>query len=124
MGDKEIGRVKVGVRIRPLSSSENGNEYVKSKNSNQIIYSRKGEEIGTEFDYSFSPKVETKQVYDKLVQPMLDNVFNGYNATIFAYGQTGSGKTYTMMGNNNDNNFNGIIPYAVRDIFEMKSNFE
>jgi len=30
--------------------------------------------------------------------PMIENIINGYNATIFAYGMTGSGKTYTMMG--------------------------
>ena len=32
---------------------------------------------------------------------MLDNIINGYNATIFAYGMTGAGKTYTMFGNMN-----------------------
>jgi len=31
----------------------------------------------------------------------MDNIINGYNATVFAYGMTGSGKTYTMFGNMN-----------------------
>ena len=67
---KESGRVKVGIRIRPLSSCEDGNEYVKSKNGNQIIYSKKNGEICTEFDYSFGPTIETKEVYNKLVLPI------------------------------------------------------
>lgn len=31
-------------------------------------------------------------------QPTLEDVFKGYNGTIFVYGQTSSGKTHTMMG--------------------------
>jgi hypothetical protein len=37
---------------------------------------------------------------------MMDNLMNGYNATIFAYGMTGAGKTYTMFGNINSH---GVI---------------
>ncbi|CRK87590.1 CLUMA_CG001387, isoform A [Clunio marinus] len=40
--------------------------------------------------------------------------FKGFNGTIFAYGQTSSGKTHTMIGKNK---MPGIIPLAVRDIF-------
>jgi kinesin family protein 5 len=34
----------------------------------------------------------------------VDDVYKGFNATIFAYGQTGSGKTYTMFGPNWEDN--------------------
>ena len=37
------------------------------------------------------------------------------NGTVFTYGQTGSGKTFTMRG---DNEREGIIPLAARDIFD------
>ena len=30
--------------------------------------------------------------------PIIENVLDGYNSTIFAYGQTGAGKTHTMIG--------------------------
>lgn len=30
--------------------------------------------------------------------PIIENVLEGYNGTIFAYGQTGTGKTHTMEG--------------------------
>ena len=38
-----------------------------------------------------------REVFDYL-SPDIQQVFDGYNMTIFAYGQTGSGKTFTMFG--------------------------
>jgi hypothetical protein len=37
-------------------------------------------------------------IYEKTAFPLVENVVEGYNGTIFAYGQTGCGKTFTMMG--------------------------
>ncbi len=33
-----------------------------------------------------------------VVAPLIGQVMQGYNCTVFAYGQTGTGKTYTMEG--------------------------
>ncbi len=78
-------------------------------------------------------------MYQTCVEPMLSNVFDGYNVTIFAYGQTvcgyplvllncsffccdkGSGKTFTMTGGNilsiGEKEY-GIVPRAVQTIFD------
>lgn len=32
----------------------------------------------------------------EIVKPLVDGIFEGFNATIFAYGQTSTGKSYTM----------------------------
>ena len=37
-------------------------------------------------------------MYDHAVAPIVDEVLEGFNCTIFAYGQTGTGKTFTMEG--------------------------
>ncbi|RHZ23754.1 hypothetical protein DYB31_009744, partial [Aphanomyces astaci] len=37
-----------------------------------------------------------EEVFQAVAVPLVANVLEGYNGTIFAYGQTGSGKTYTM----------------------------
>ncbi|KAJ2892828.1 Kinesin- motor protein [Coemansia aciculifera] len=50
------------------------------------------------YDGVFGPQATQEQVYDKVAQPILDEVIQGYSCTIFAYGQTGTGKTYTMQG--------------------------
>lgn len=41
----------------------------------------------------------------------------GYNGTIFAYGQTGTGKTFTMEGERNPPELQGIIPNSFAHIF-------
>lgn len=53
------------------------------------------------FDGVFTAKDDTKKLYEKAVLPILGNLLEGYNATVFAYGMTGVGKTYTMFGNMN-----------------------
>jgi kinesin family member 4 len=62
-------------------------------------------------------------VYVNTCQPLVDNFFEGFNATVFAYGQTGSGKTYTM-GNDGNSSSEGIIPSAVTDIFKKCAELE
>jgi Tfp pilus assembly pilus retraction ATPase PilT len=49
------------------------------------------------------------EVYDESAFPLVENVIEGYNGTIFAYGQTGCGKTHTMVGLTSDDE-KGIIP--------------
>lgn len=39
-----------------------------------------------------------KDLYDSAICPIVFEVLEGYNCTVFAYGQTGTGKTYTMEG--------------------------
>ncbi|KAJ6406701.1 hypothetical protein OIU84_010250 [Salix udensis] len=59
--------------------------------------------------------------------PIVDEVLEGFNCTIFAYGQTGTGKTYTMEGeckraksgpNGELPSEAGVIPRAVKQIFD------
>lgn len=46
----------------------------------------------------FGPTSQQKDLYDSAIWPIVYEVLEGYNCTIFAYGQTGTGKTYTMEG--------------------------
>lgn len=46
----------------------------------------------------FGPTSQQKELFDEAVSPIVNEVLEGYNCTIFAYGQTGTGKTYTMEG--------------------------
>lgn len=46
----------------------------------------------------FGPSAQQKDLYDQAVIPIVNEVLEGFNCTIFAYGQTGTGKTYTMEG--------------------------
>lgn len=46
----------------------------------------------------FGPSAKQVDLYDQAVVPIVNEVLEGFNCTIFAYGQTGTGKTYTMEG--------------------------
>ena len=46
----------------------------------------------------FGPSAQQRDLYDQAVTPIVNEVLEGFNCTIFAYGQTGTGKTYTMEG--------------------------
>lgn len=80
------------------------------------------------YDHVFPPDATQADVYDRLVEPIVDEVLQGYNCTVFAYGQTGTGKTHTMEGRRNDDIITeedrrlaenaGIIPRAVKQIFD------
>ncbi|KAG8990644.1 kinesin motor protein cin8 [Tulasnella sp. 427] len=50
------------------------------------------------FDRVFGPEADQAMIYNDVVQPILEEVIQGYNCTLFAYGQTGTGKTHTMQG--------------------------
>jgi kinesin family member 11 len=45
------------------------------------------------FDLVFGPEADQAIIYHDVVSPMLAEVLQGYNCTLFAYGQTGTGKT-------------------------------
>jgi len=67
------------------------------------------------FDYGFSEKSTTEDVYQHSTLPLIEYTCSGKGgrATVFAYGQTGSGKTHTM---------NGIEAMVAEDIFHLLSN--
>ncbi|KAH3678402.1 hypothetical protein WICMUC_001419 [Wickerhamomyces mucosus] len=67
------------------------------------------------FDHVFQPTSGNLEVYEKVVQNLISQLMEGYNATVFAYGMTGSGKTYSMSGTKEEP---GIIPLSIREIFE------
>ena len=60
-------------------------------------------------------------VYDHVAKPLVSDVLEGYNCTIFAYGQTGSGKTYTMIGASDQDENKGIVPRVSEHIFSQIS---
>ncbi|KEP63296.1 UNVERIFIED_CONTAM: kinesin motor domain-containing protein [Hammondia hammondi] len=50
------------------------------------------------FDGVCPVSTSQKQFFEQHAQPLVDEVLQGFNCTIFAYGQTGTGKTFTVEG--------------------------
>jgi kinesin family protein 5 len=98
--------IKVVIRIRPLNDKEiaiNGNNTdlcVKAfpKDPTLIESIVQGEKKQFSFDRVYFLDAKQSEIFDITAKKIIDDVFGGFNGTIFAYGQTGSGKSHTMMG--------------------------
>ncbi|KAF2216096.1 hypothetical protein CERZMDRAFT_35302 [Cercospora zeae-maydis SCOH1-5] len=67
------------------------------------------------FDRVFDEHTTQCDVYAATTQPLLDQMLDGYNATVFAYGATGCGKTHTITGTVQSP---GIIFMTMQELFE------
>ncbi|CAB3233053.1 unnamed protein product [Arctia plantaginis] len=123
--------IQVFIRLRPLNQRERdikslgvidvvNNREVVVRQSQQTSHTKK-----FTFDRAFAPNASQLQVYQEVVSPLIEEVLNGYNCTVFAYGQTGTGKTHTMVGEHTGTDTHwqndplaGIIPRALSQLFD------
>ncbi|XP_024968259.1 kinesin-like protein KIN-5D [Cynara cardunculus var. scolymus] len=131
--DREKGvNVQVIVRCRPLNDDETKSHtpvvITCTENRKEVcaIQNIANKQIDRSFvfDKVFGPNSQQRELYHAAVSPIVFEVLEGYNCTIFAYGQTGTGKTYTMEGGGRKRNGEfpsdaGVIPRAVRQIFDI-----
>ena len=82
MAEPPTSQVRVGVRIRPLSSSEisqGGQDVVRCCNVNKTI------EIAQRkftYDAVFDAAVNQSDLHESVARPMLESFLDGYNATV------------------------------------------
>ncbi|KAG8048309.1 hypothetical protein GUJ93_ZPchr0008g14046 [Zizania palustris] len=102
------------------------NDYQREVAVTQTIAGKQIDRVFT-FDKVFGPTARQKDLYDQAIIPIVNEVLEGFNCTIFAYGQTGTGKTYTMEGECRKAKSRpkgqlpadaGVIPRAVKQIFD------
>ncbi|CAL4913850.1 unnamed protein product [Urochloa decumbens] len=128
--DREVN-VQVVLRCRPLSQEEQRSNMQSAISCNElkrevtVLHSllTQAEKTFT-FDKVFGPKSQQRSIYDHAIAPIVHDVLDGYNCTVFAFGQTGTGKTYTMEGEMRQKvselpDTAGVIPRAVRHIFDL-----
>jgi len=129
-GDDDMGsRVQVMVRIRPQSTLEketNQPVIITAPNNTElrVRQSRKGLTAADKtynFDNVFNSHSTQEEVFRVAIEPLVTEVLQGFNCTVFAYGPTGTGKTHTMEGtlssDANDKDA-GVIPRCVHAIFD------
>ncbi|KAJ2707511.1 hypothetical protein FB645_000687 [Coemansia sp. IMI 203386] len=113
--------IKVIARFRPTNSLEkkSGSTSVVEIQNETTVGIKCDEHTGTfAYDRVFGSDTNQSMIYNYAIRDTLEDIFNGYNGTVFCYGQTGSGKTFTMMGADIDNDdLKGIIPRIVEGIF-------
>jgi len=128
--------VQVGVRVRPLIQEETSRGHVTQawEIEENVIREREinmreltpeermacgvNRDGSFRFEHLFGTDSTNAQIYEQLAKPIVANVCEGYNGTLFAYGQTSSGKTHTVMGNEKSL---GVLFLALEDVFEHVS---
>ena len=121
---KKSETVRVVIRCRPLSKKEvnEGRQKVVSmdKENGEINVQKSPEELPKRFTFDCVYPEDTHQedLFAESAFPILENILEGYNGTIFAYGQTGTGKTHTMAGVLDDQALKGITPRSFDTIFQ------
>jgi len=112
-------RVRVGLRVRPLTSQEIKQGGHASLNIDPPTI-RMGKRRFT-YDAVFDSNCGQDELYESASTPLLRSFIDGYNATIMAYGQTGSGKTFTMGSEAHiepeSSSQTGLIPRFITDFF-------
>ncbi|XP_027921087.1 kinesin-like protein KIN-4A isoform X1 [Vigna unguiculata] len=110
--------VKVALHIRPLIADERQQGCIEcvsvTPGKPQIQIGSHSFTFDNVYGNGGSPSVD---MFEECVAPLVDGLFQGYNATVLAYGQTGSGKTYTMGTGYNDNCRIGLIPQVMNALF-------
>lgn len=94
----------MGVRVRPLGDAERKRgeegawEVDCETNTLRPLVSVEKSNASYTLDQVFDGESDTVSVYKALAAPVVQDVLEGYNGTVFAYGQTSSGKTHTLLG--------------------------
>ena len=64
------------------------------------------------------PPVDNNEVFNDVGKEVLEQIYQGYNATIFAYGQTGSGKSFSIEGK--EPHTKGLLQMCLDHIFNVR----
>ncbi|XP_063240330.1 kinesin-like protein KIF19 isoform X1 [Bacillus rossius redtenbacheri] len=114
----------VAVRVRPLRNNEN-RRALHVVDDKMLVMEDDSAKLGVlrqkrpgdrqyVFDFVFKEESSQEEVYSATTRPLVSDVLDGYNATVFAYGATGSGKTHTMVG---EPSSPGVMVRALNDLF-------
>ncbi|KAL0218982.1 hypothetical protein P9112_004635 [Eukaryota sp. TZLM1-RC] len=135
MASRKATSVQVIVRVRPENQREieGGFRNVVRVVDDHVICFDPDDSFGTRrvtipgsrrpkdskfaFDRVFDCNATQREVYEATAKPLINDVFQGYNATVFAYGATGAGKTHTMLGNEKAGP--GVMVFCIQDLFDL-----
>ena len=116
-----IIKVENSTSLKIISPTEynyfiEGTKYLNNEKGIEVTQTK---EFNYKFDYILDINSQQSEVYQYSTSFLVNNIFEGFNSTIFAYGSTGSGKTYTMFGTGDKP---GIIIRAINQILSIMEN--
>ena len=125
---KSTYNILVAVRCRPLNKKEKeiseketitiiDEKIIKLKDPNGFLNPNniRAKEKILKYDYAFDSSIGQEKIFNCTTKNLIDDIVNGYNATVFAYGATGAGKTYTMLGEDENP---GIMVLTLKELYK------
>lgn len=111
--------IVTGIRIRGALDCERDDAKIAnttppitvSSTPNSVDVTQDGTKSTYTFDFVLGPQATQQDVFKQVGVPTLNDVFNGFNATVMCYGQTGAGKSYTLLGPN------GLVHNFAKELF-------
>ena len=114
-GSKKGVAMRAAVRIRPEVEDEAGGARV-GEQPHKVLCGEKD----FKFDAVFGPRASQEAVYATCARPLVDGALRGFNACVMAFGHShGAGKTHTMLNRKDDEGGEGVVPRALRELFEL-----
>lgn len=119
--------IKVFLRVRPsakpssgfqVNSDQGSVSFELEKNTPDYEVNNLKTSHSFRFDGVLGMKTTQEDMLNIVAKPVIQDVLNGVNGTIFAYGQTGSGKTFTVTGGAERYADRGLIPRTIQYMFE------
>lgn len=133
-----LGKVKVMVRVCPVSQSDESSSFLKVNASkkqitimdpatNHTASSTSQKRPSTNqvppkmftFDAAFPPDASQAEVCAGTVAEVIQSVVNGADGCVFCFGHSKLGKSYTMIGRDDSLPTLGIIPCAISWLFKL-----
>jgi len=131
--------IKTYIRLRPISAEKLELPFDYELNENEISLRKINQQARSYcFDGIFSDQAKQEELSETIIDPLIQQVKEGFNCTVLAYGQTGTGKTFTIEGDYLQNiskspltelniNFNqqqlpnkaGLVPRAFFKLFNL-----
>ncbi len=98
--DHDSEGLQVMVRVRPPISTEvKLNTVVTASGGVSVSVANDKTQVQCAYDRVFNENCEQSDVFETM-KPLLNDILQGINGTVFAYGQTSAGKSHTMLGPN------------------------
>ncbi|XP_063995709.1 kinesin-like protein KIF19 isoform X1 [Diachasmimorpha longicaudata] len=114
-------KLMVAVRIRPLGDDKSGPRVIHAVNNKMVMLDdlevdklKRSSPRQYLYDLVLGEGSTQADVYEGTTKPLVQDIIDGFNATVFAYGATGAGKTHTMVGSSAEP---GVMVRALNDIF-------
>ena len=93
--------IRVAVRVRPYMKEELGRGnviFIDPNEEKKIKVGKDNNYYEGIYDRVFGFYSRQNEIFE-FVRPLITNVFEGINSTVFTYGQTGSGKVNNLINN-------------------------